>query len=671
MEGETKMRTCTWPAALAAMILCLGASADPMGSVEGGGSVRLAAEHPTISLDRERLVFEALPRVVRISAELEFRNHSGTCDVPMQFPVLLWHPGSGQDPVRGELDVKVDGVSLAVTKEEGWLELQSGKLRCAWHKFTVPFSAGATRQMTVQYEQSSQQWAQVPYVLATGGTWKDSIREFQLEVRLGERLNFHELQLTGDHQPLPYEETGGTLVWRCTDYDGKPEVLWFRAYRGPAWVAIDDGRPMEHSYSWSAEGLTGDTTLSSSYTGFMWHEGRLLVEHGILGQITMARLRRAEDGTTQATRDGRTVELESVSLPVGRSENGKVRYWRYCDPGPALAAFGGGIEHGLTDQGDLWVSVTSAPDSGDSAGRTALCAEQKWEYRLRCLRALAAKWPADLPEVCRELCAREREHPVVLLAVLGHLADDPPDFATPENILPRLDVRGDKGRIDALTSQYVLTRDDFVARGRALALAALDPAGARERIIEMVAARRVTQPEGLRNMGLALRAVRAPDTCRVLIDTIKRCTDGRDAYWGMTLLGYLGDNEALPFLTRVAGGDHPWDRHSSAHAATAMALIGIPEALGACADLAAERRSDYWIASAALGGLERALGMPPGRYDRHLALPSWARALSVEEARRVARPLTERLRTALPSKYEKRLAAILDQTQQTASADAW
>jgi len=640
--------------------------ADPMGSVQGGGTVYLNAEHPTISLDRERLIFEPLCDAVRVTAELEFRNHDSACEVAMGFPLLMWHPGSGQDFVK-DFTVAVDGAPLEVAEEQDWADIQLGghARGCQWYRFDVPFGAGATRAMTVRYEErpASATHPQVPYVLATGGTWKDTIRDFELQVRLGDRRNFHAIQLTGDDQPLPYEEHGSTLVWRCVDYSGKPEVLWFRAQGAPASVTAN-------GTSASPEALpVGEITPDRNQRSLLWHDGSLLTRADFLADIVMAKHELLGDDRVRLTKEGTELELAAIQLPITRTSEGEAYTRPYVDPAPALEAFGGAITENRNGQGDATVAITALPDSAPSARQTALCPEQRYEYRLRCLRALAARWPTELPEVARELCSREHEHPVVLLAVLGHLADDPPSFAAPQAALPRMELPQDKERLDAIT-RYVLIHDDAVVRGVGLALAALDARGGRDRLIDWLINGQLNQRHNARGIGLALRTMNVDGTCQAITDAVRHA--GKDARPknGVMALGYLGDDEAVPFLMDVVRGQSGSNWGMIWTGTAALEVMGTESALRACAQLAEEYAAEPKICEPLLRGLQRAVVSEPSPDWYYLSPPPWATTLSLAEARQIVAPLAEALEGVVPERCQDDLAAILDQVQQTQGSEA-
>ncbi len=646
------------------LVLCASAAlADPMGSVQGVGNPRLMAEHPTISLDRELLVFEPFLGFVRVTAELEFHNHGDACEVPMEFPILTWHPGSGQDRIK-ELAVEVDGEPLeASEKPVGGIVLRGKAYHTKTYEFSVPFEADAPLHMKVRYYQTSHGLAQVPYVLASGGTWKGPIKDFRLEVRLGERLNFHDIRLTGDDRPLSYEESEGTLTWRSSDYDGDPELLWLHAGRGPVYVAVDAAHHRLRRGRYYRRVPTGEPVLRWHERPFVWHEGRLLVRGSFLGQITMAKVSRGvSDGTVTVTTEERTVAVPGLYLPIEHTGEGEPRFGlAFVEPQSALDAFGGSIRHGLTEQGDLWVALRSAPTDCETAARIALRADERCEYRLRCLRRLAEEWPETLRDIARELCGRTGEDQRVILAVVGHLADDPPEFATADAVLPRLRLTHREAPAHQLMPLVTGERDDALARGTGLVLAVGDPAGARDYILRIAGNRSSQSRTERRTLGLILREVKDQTTWEALADVIVGFDDGWDAAFGISLLGYLGEEQAIPFLSRLArGGQWEIARYSDGEAATALARIGSARALATCVDGLAAGGERYYTCRLLIEGLAAAAGAPrEGLLAYPSTLPDWARPLSPEQARQVLAPLADQIQARAHKDLQDAVTALI------------
>lgn len=637
-------------------LLCLPAGADPTGSVEGGGTISLLAEHPTISLNQERLTFTPCVDGTRVTAVLDFENHGEAVAVPMGFPIPMWHPGSGQDFVKA-FTVTVDSKPLEVTGRaaDSRLVLQGRPAACRWYEFTVPFAAKAKLQMGVKYAVEGGS-LQVSYILATGGTWRGSIRDFELRVPLGERLNYHHVSLTGDHTPLAHELRDGTMVWRCADYNGTPEVLWFRAERGPAKVTVDGTDPRAFGY----RPLTGDVTLDGSQRPFVWHKGVLLTESGFLSRLLMTQPIRdmvSVDGDgrrriAHIQKEGARCDAPGSGLAQPSLEEGKEPYGWYLDARPALAAYGGKIEHRINDQGDLEVAATSLPQDVESARATALCKDQHMAYRLRCLRYLKQQAPATMAEVARGVGARELEDPLVLMGLVGYAAEETPAFLTAEVALPRLRLPAGRDRIEMVISLASGVDDDCVVRGAGLVLARIGPQVAREQILQ-----RVTQSGSRpRSYGLLLRVIGLPDTCRCLIEAPETRPVGHGT---IMTLGYLGSDEAVPFLAATAREHTQRNDGIADDAAIALGLIGTQTALETCAALAQEQLPIKRFTAHCLQGLARAVTDQPRQPWYYPSPPAWARPLSRAQASAIVLPLASRLKHSLPAGYGSDLDAII------------
>jgi hypothetical protein len=641
---------------LAAAVLCSPLGADPTGSVEGGGTVRLLAEHPTVSLDAEWLTFEPLGATTRVTARLEMMNHGEAATVPMGFPVPLLHPGSGQDVVK-DFTVAIDGTGLEVTEDrQVRLVLAGSTPTCRWYRFAVPFEARQKRQMTVTYDLHGPGSPQLCYILATGGTWKDAIRSFELEVKLGERLNFHGLGLTGDRQPLPYEQQGASLIWRCRDYDGKPEVIWFSARPGPANVLLDGQKAWPEVRT---RHQAGDVSLDDLYhLPCRWHEGRLLLSSELLARLLLVRIRglgELGDGwqMLRAERQGTTCQVPAIRLPV-RDAPQEPR-GAYVEFAAAVAAFGGSITHRIDEAGDLEVSLGSIPDSVESARRLAGDAGLPTDGRLRCLRYLKRHAPAALAATALEIAGAPQQDWVVLLALVGHLADDPQPALTPELALQNQRPEPGTDRIGSIL-RAAQTPDEAVTRGAGLVLAELDARAAQERIVAALLERDGTW---VISPGLLLCGLGLPDSGTRLVEALRGSTAPGRLDNGCIALGYLGDDAATPYLQSLIRGHRPVNDGVGDAASQALALLCTRRSLEVCAALLPERFESKWVARHLLEGLQRAAGVRP-RYEYHYAdRPAWARSLTDAEAKAVVLPLATGLKTTLPGNYGPLLEEII------------
>ncbi|MGD9494895.1 MAG: hypothetical protein AB7Y46_01170, partial [Armatimonadota bacterium] len=374
--------------ALAAVTVAL---ADPGAVTWSGGTLRLMDEHPTISLVSETIILEPNASATRVTADLQFRNEGDACIAQMGFPTLTF-PGPGYHLVRN-FSVAADGEPIEAREAEQVQPLEFGEQQrsCLWHLFEVPFEAEQQRALRVSYDEAREHymwgWIAVPYVLQTGATWRGDVRDINLEVRLGERLNYHRVALADRHVNLdssglpdegllPAQLDGATLRWSTSDYDGTPALVWLSAELGPAEVIVDDGQP-DYWSNWQTA---------------CWRDGRLLVEADALAGWLLASVTERADASVTLVKEER-----SVSLPVTRFEPGYVpQETEFVDPAPAVQAFGGSVTTSTNDAGDLVLRVTTCPDSAASARATALFPTQALDYRLECLRALAQRWPDEI-----------------------------------------------------------------------------------------------------------------------------------------------------------------------------------------------------------------------------------------------------------------------------------
>lgn len=632
------------------LLLCPVLCADPMGTVEGGGNLRLADEHRTISLVSERLVFEPQLGTTRVTARLDFENTAEACTVRMGFPIVAVHPGSGQDFLRA-LTVRLDGGEpLEVTKraQATPLDLASGRIYCGWHYFSVPFADHGKLRMECSYEVAGG-WPQVPYVLATGGTWKGPIHDFELEVRLGERLDWNNLQLTGDGQPLAYQEQGGGLRWHCTDYEGKPGLLWFSARPGPAQVTVD-GMDLRGA---DARGLLAGEVRSGYHRPCFWRQGRVLVSLDLLRELLLLDsvsfpehdAATLPPATARARWSGGECQLPALRIPALSGRDGEPIGVAYVDPAPAFQCFGGRLEHRRNARGDLEVSLVSVPDTPARARTAALAETLAGGFRLRALRYLAAREPVALAELARQIGARPQEDPTVLLALVGYAAEDAGPALTPSAVVPRLRLWRGLSALQTVLSVAQAFPDDAVLRGAGLVLRTLDPEAARAALLDKLSS---GGPDD-RTRGLLLRLLALPGTCQQLVAVLQANADRVTLGNGALTLGYLGDDDAIPFLQELVRHYEPVNNGVGDSAARALGLMGTAQALSACAEMLPEPRRTKWTTGLLLEGLQRAAGVVPDHPWYYQTRPVWACSLTPAEARATVLPLARRAQETLPA----------------------
>lgn len=630
--------------------------ADPMGSVEGGGTVRLLAEHPSVSLNHERLIFEPQTDCTRLTASLEMENHAPAAEVPMVFPIPLWHPGSGQNFVRN-FAVSVDGVALVATEGAGRpLALSAGNVSCRWYHFTVPFGTRQKRNLTVTYEVSG--GGQVSYLLATGGTWKDTIRSFELEVKLGERLNFNHLVLTSEEQPLAYEQRENSLFWRMAEYNGKPEVIWFKAQSGPATVLLDGVKAWPlFRYGKQA----GAVSLAELYhLPVRWYEGKLLTSASVLRDLLMVRVRYPEttEGgwqTLSVWRLDGTCQTRGIKLPPPTPGSNASAEW-YVEAAPVVAAFGGGVSHTVNAAGDVEISLTSMPDSVSAARKLALKMISDSPFRLRCLNYLKQHDPAALSEVARQIGNATSEDIIVLMALVGHLADEPQPALTASRALALQSPWAPRDRYETIIGLGLYLNDEAFIRGTGLTLRQLNATEARKQVLDTL-----LSPRGglAANAGLILLALGQPDSAQKLIEALQPLQDRVKLMNGCIALGYLGDDTAIPYLQGVIRNHLPVNDGVNDAAAEALALMGTRKALETCTAMLPLRSESKWVPRHLFTGLERAVGLEPPQGYYYPTRPVWARSLSEAESKRVVLAQATALQPILGERYQPGLEAII------------
>jgi len=606
-------------------------------------------DHPTISLTSEQLVLEPQPTTTFITASMEFHNHGEACTAQMGFPVLEAARGPGYHYVES-FTVEADGEPLDTARQDGQIELADGEHKCKWYLLSVPFEAEQTRIMRVRYEElrlySGVGEVRVPYVLATGGTWRGAIRDLEVEIRMDERLNYHSIELKGDEQPLVLAARDGTWSWEIAEYDGTPGLLWLTAGLGAKSVQRDGTR---------------------QYYGLShlrWDEGVLLVEQELLCDLLMAHMTSSAPAQPLIEKEGEAVQLAAVASEVPQGGHAETKL--FADPRPALAAFGGAIEVSIDEAGDAHVSITTCPDSAESARNTALYRQQETEYRLRCLRALNDRWPDEPLGVCEEIMGRDTEEAAVLTWAFAYLTDASPGSVDAKEIRTKLGAGGNW--VEELAETALATRNDRVLRGGVMGLAEAKPTQARDALIARISECETWQ-HGVhrgRNAGLALRLLKAPDAASALIQAVRSHQWHQPSEDAMIALGFFGDESAIDFLHDTALDPADKSRDIICCAAQSLSYIGTPAALQACADVWL-KTDDGEVRWRALLGVRIAVGAETYTSAFMPALaPEWGRSMSVEEGCRTCLLLLERLQTkAAEAGKEREIASLIDHARGT------
>ncbi len=665
---------------LAALLASATLLADPAAVLTSGGTVRLMDEHPSVALVSEKIVMDVGIGNTEVTVVLNFKNEGAECVAQMGFPTLNLRRDRSFHFVH-DFAVDVDGEAIEVTQAAGKLKLRvpvaeaDGKPKlidtegdCTWHLFKVPFKAGESRRMRVRYDErvpyaNYDTEARVPYILSTGGTWRGPIGEVQIEVKLGDRLNYHKLTLKGDGKPLEFKEQDDTLTWSAKDYNGEPGLLEFEAGRGPAVLTTDGGGRLE------------------GIQEVRWHHGRLYVQADFLADLLCVQNMQM----AIFHKEGRRVELESRPFDAFASYSSLPQFKLYVDPKPALDAFDAAMDVTRDERGDACVAFKLYVRKGAQTARaTAECLTQKPEFRLRCLGVLDERFPdacapaceticcrpGEHPDVvqkalqllserkeescrkiCREILTRTADHPAVMLWALGYLADEKPDDAAVEGVLARVPGADAQERTKALADIVLSSRYDPPVRGGAMVLGTLDPAAARQHLVTGIS-RCPNWMDGIhrgRNAGLALRLMRMDGAREMLVEAIKGYKGQQPVEDALIAIGLLGDDAAIPYLVETAVAlDTKVSRNISCAAAEALARMGTPKSLAACAQVM-ERSRDGEVIRRALKGFDIAAAYQayPGKavyyWSEPRPAPEWARSTSVEESCRVAALLLERV----------------------------
>ncbi len=612
--------------ALAATAVAL---ADPGAVTWSGGTLRLMDEHPTVSLLSETIVLEPNPNDTAVTVDLRFHNSGEACVAQMGFPTLaFWGPG--YHFVR-DFAAEADGRPLPVTvAEEATISLGDRDWRCVWHLFEVPFGADADLAMTVRYREAREHyWAmvRVPYVLATGASWQGAVRSIDLQVRLADRRNIGSVTLgTGlptdarpHREPLVVGADGPVVRWHAEDYDGTPSVVNFQAMLGPGAVVRDDGR--------EERGRTGELAW--------WRDDRVLIEADYLADCLLATVTERSEDTVMLAKESRVVEL-----PVTHLEGELVPdNLEFVDPAPAVEAFGGAVETSLDEAGDVVVSITTCPDSAESARETALFCDQQLAYRLKALRALADRWPNECPGVCDLVLSRDVEHAAVLAWCIGWMAEAGNPVERPWELVSR--IRGERSW-ESQVAEAVLSATDGCEFAGALAMVEPNATGMRSLLIAGISASedwRQGAPRGM-NAGIALRRLAPPQCAQALMDEVRRHGGRQESEDAMIALGALGDDLAIDFLKAQALDPEAHTRDINCVAAQALALIGSPAALQGCLDLW-QISDDREVQARAFRGLKIACGQSHPQWLHYQEmLPEWEPPrMTPEEGRRLCREL--------------------------------
>jgi len=173
----------------------VSADAAPMQMV--GGSV-MPVDNPQVVMAAERVDIWPYPDVrgfwgyTRVEATFTFRNDGPAADVLMGFPSekAYW-------PEDAVFNVLVDGVETPA--EFVRQEIPAGEITFAsWQVFTVPFAAGQTRTVTIEYiGGNTYPGLTFRYVLHTGALWLGPIGRVEVYFHLAGLMTWDYLEPAG------------------------------------------------------------------------------------------------------------------------------------------------------------------------------------------------------------------------------------------------------------------------------------------------------------------------------------------------------------------------------------------------------------------------------------------------------------------------------------------
>ncbi|MBI2874472.1 MAG: hypothetical protein HYY09_05255, partial [Firmicutes bacterium] len=178
----------------------------------------------------ERVLLTVSPRRTEVEAEFIFWNDGPKTEVLMGFPE------PSPDPEREEFrddfrlhDFRalVDGETAPVTPEPGLTAGEgAGPMDYPlWHTFNVQFPAGRVRKVINTYWVKNNLWSNGEeasgYILVTGASWKGSIGEAEVRLKLAGGIRPYHLLSAG---PTSYRFEGEDLVWLWKDLEPERNI---------------------------------------------------------------------------------------------------------------------------------------------------------------------------------------------------------------------------------------------------------------------------------------------------------------------------------------------------------------------------------------------------------------------------------------------------------------
>lgn len=668
------MRTCL-SVALLTVLPAVSCVADPVPVTFTGGSIApIDGEHPTVRLERERLVIEPLMLGSCVSAWCELVNDGPACDLQVGFPVIA-DGGPGYRMVRN-LAVEVDGLPVrAESAGRSPLELDDRTRGCAWHTFELHFDEGQRRTLAIFYDEMPThdrviEQARVPYVLRTADAWAGTVEELVVEVDLGNPPGFHDVSCPGEP-----DADGEVFTWRLTDFDGEIDLLQVEAMRDstqpePGHRAMFARRTGPQTLRRPARVTVDGASIDDPGAAAIYRRGQMLLGESFLGAAFDCGVSVVDEAcrchvtrSPGSSHGGPDVQCDGWLLEV---EPGVSEVFVPADE--VLAEAGGAISVSA-EAGELAARVTSVCYGAARTSEVALDAEQAAEVRETALRVASERWPETCRDTVAALLRAEAVEARTMLSALGHaealgMPHDPADAVA------RLAT---DDREDEVAEAILHTGDDITLRAGYLALPHLDGS-----TVGWAIASGITEPwpyalNGMyaraRNAGIALLALE-PTVARWAVrvaeqhanaDNEHRAEVVRKARY--TVLAAL-DPEAL--VGEITGAERA--DHERRDAAAALVAAGSDEALTVAAGILASHPDPE---------VRRRVYDPPrrivrgqGRSPRHMmrSLPEWARARPASEIADALVPLLEDAsrRSTLPEGEDSAAALLNFLREQTA-----
>ncbi len=186
---RTRLRPTTAAMVVAATALCCMVGADEAALTVQGGAVAPVYEHPAISMDRCIVNADIYPDDSLVRCEFLLRNQGGATSVLMGFPASGAYgevQEIGFSPRVEDLRMWVDGQEVSTDLRPGYMP-NTYLPQTSWYIRRVPFAAGQTRAVRVEYTQPiafdrlGDRYFR--YAVTTGNSWHGPIGEVQITLR--------------------------------------------------------------------------------------------------------------------------------------------------------------------------------------------------------------------------------------------------------------------------------------------------------------------------------------------------------------------------------------------------------------------------------------------------------------------------------------------------------